>query len=263
MLKRPTSCLILLLHLANLPALPWGDDGHRLIARIAEAHLSPKARAEISKILGPGASMASVASWADDVRASRRHTAVWHYINIPIDAPRSEVMKYCPPGGCVVEKVRELAEGLKQNRFTGVERQEALKFLIHLVGDLHQPLHCGDKQDRGGNSLKIIYFGKTSNLHAIWDTDILQRMMDREEEFARQLNDDISASQRKRWAQGSIEDWAWEAKDLSRRVAYGNLPAKRPFRLSEDYQRRAERVVRLQLSRAGIRLARILNQTWR
>ena len=230
----------------------WGPEGHRTVARIAQSRLNAKAIAAVNDLLG--VSMAEVSTWADEIRGDRRETGPWHYINIPIEAARTSSADFCPKEGCVVAKIEELVNTLKTSA-NRAERVEALKFLIHFVGDMHQPLHCGDKKDRGGNDTKVVYFGEGYNLHRIWDSDMLARMDKNEDHLVKSLR--TSWWDRRGLAQGGVEDWAWQSRDIARDVVYKNLTPQ----LSEAYQKAAEPALRLQLQRGGIRLAKLINES--
>ncbi|HBY60327.1 MAG TPA: S1/P1 Nuclease [Solibacterales bacterium] len=240
----------------------WGPEGHQTVSRLAEKRLNPKARAMVSEILGPSQTLVTVAVWADEVRRDRRESGPWHYINIPIDAKRGTTAAFCPPEGCVVRKVTELVAALKGGSLAGGEREEALKYLVHFVQDMHQPLHCGDRRDRGGNDVKVKYFGRDTNLHAVWDSGILFQLKQDSETLAARLDAATGAGDRKAWAKGSVEDWAWEAQKESRKVAYGRLP-KGATELGDEYQKRTVRTVERQLAKGGVRLAAILNEIWK
>src|SRR5689334_14950394 len=137
-------------------ALAWGQEGHRVVALIAERHLTPAARAEAAQLLAiEGASgMAAVASWADDFRSTHRQTAPWHFVNIPLAAAGYDHARDCPDEQSVVAKPNEFAAVLADRSARDRKRALALKFLIHLVADLHQPLHASDRHDRGGNEVQ-------------------------------------------------------------------------------------------------------------
>lgn len=243
---------VLSLLLLSSSSLAWGPEGHHTVARIAQLKLNAKASAAVNDLLG--VSMSEVSTWADEVRGQRRETGPWHYINIPIDAPHTRSADFCPKEGCVVSKIDDLVETLTTSN-DRAERAEALKFLIHFVGDMHQPLHCGDRKDRGGNDTKVIYFGEAYNLHRIWDSDLLARMDNDEDHLVHSLR--ASWWKRRRLSRGSVDDWAWQSRDVSRDVVYKNLTPQ----LSEAYQKAAEPALRLQLQRGGFRLAKLLNQT--
>ena len=254
---------VLLVSLAPRPAAAWSAEGHRIAARIAWASLSDVAKTRIRGLLAPGEDLASISSWADEVRPLRKETAVWHYVDIPLNARRDEIGRFCPQQGCVYSKIKDFIAILQDPAAPRDRQAEALKFLVHFVGDMHQPLHCSDNRDRGGNDQKTLYFGKEMNLHYVWDGAILKRMGRSTAYLADTWNSRLTRRQRVQWASGSVEDWAWQSKELARKVAYGDLPKGRVPSLGEKYERQAEPVVQLQLSRAGVRLAMILNEIYK
>lgn len=175
----PTPLLLLCLLACTSLAHAWNGAGHRLVANLAEPHLSPAARAEVQRLLAlEGAStMADVASWADDLRdrdddLARRSTR-WHFVNMAEDGCAFDAARHCPEGDCVVAAIRDQAAILADRGRTDAERLQALKFVIHFVGDAHQPMHAGYGHDRGGNRVQVHVHGKGSNLHALWDDDLL------------------------------------------------------------------------------------------
>ena len=244
------------------PVFSWGPAGHRIIARIAEHNLTPAAREAIQKILGPNVTLASVSVWADDIRPQRKESSPWHYINVPITAKKGALDQYCPSEGCVTRRVEELIAALKSGQGSATERAEALKYLVHFVGDMHQPLHVGENRDRGGNEVRVEFFGAAANLHRIWDSDILGRITSDDEAYTAELEKKIGAGQNGKWSKGSIVDWAWESREASRKVAYGKLPKQRPAVVAAPYQKAAAPVVRIQLQKGGVRLAKVLNGIW-
>jgi len=244
------------------PAWGWGPTGHQAIARAAWLHLNPKAQEEIRKLLEPGETLESISTWGDEVRPNRRESAPWHYVNVPVWAPRGDWTPYCPAEGCVVRRVHELAAALKSPEGDRTQRAEALKYLVHFLGDMHQPLHAADRKDRGGNDLPVVFFGRASNLHSIWDTPIVERLFEREPQLRAQLDERTPLEQRQEWQRGGIDDWLWETHRASREVAYANIPEMRPAVLGAEYQAEAEVIVWKQLRKAGVRLAKLLNETW-
>ncbi len=147
---------LLLVLLLPLDLQAWGREGHRLIAEIAERRLNQKALAAVAALLGPGETLQSVSAWADEVRPDRKETTTWHYINIPLTAPKADYRTYCPATGCVAGIIGEMESRLRNPSLSKKERYEALKFLVHFVGDLHQPLHCGDRGDRGDRTVESL-----------------------------------------------------------------------------------------------------------
>jgi len=243
------------------PLYGWGPEGHTLVARIAEAQLTPAVHARVVEILGPDASMASVSSWADEVRRTRQETAPWHYIDIPIHKPRLDMTRDCPKGDCVIAKIADFRKALADPATPAVARREALMFLIHFVGDMHQPLHCSDNDDKGGNGVRVEFFGHAGNLHSVWDSGLVGRMGS-EQQLLPELSKE-SARRAKRFAKGTVEDWAGQAHKASVKVVYGKLPQAaegKPVVLGEAYEREADPLIRLQIEKAGARLARVLNE---
>jgi hypothetical protein len=230
----------------------WGPQGHKAVAAIATGHLTPRASKEVESLLGSGVSLEDIAVWADDIRRDRPDTAPWHYINVPVKVKRGFLASFCPEGGCITKKIPELITVLRNPQSSRESREEALKFLVHFVGDLHQPLHVGDRGDRGGNDLDVTFFGDKTNLHSAWDSAIPGR--------ANPLPRAASPAEFNKNRAGSVEDWAWEAHDISRDFVYKNLG--NPAQIGEAYQKKASEIVRRQILRAGVRLAATLNSIW-
>ena len=243
--------------------LGWGAQGHRIAARIAEGYLTQHARGQVRAILDGDQDFVLCSTWADEVRPQRGKTAPWHYINIPLTAKRSAgFAQFCNGGECLPKVIQASISKLKDPRVTGRERAEALKFLVHFVADLHQPLHAGDNRDRGGNDTKVVYFGKSTNLHRIWDTDILVRMRSDEQAATKVVMAELTGARERKWRSGTLDDWLWESQNAARAVVYKNLPKGSEPALDFRYQREAEKVVRTQLAKSGVRLARLLNEIW-
>lgn len=249
-------------------ALAWGPDGHRIVADIAEARLTPKAKAAIVELLGGGedTSLASVANWADSVRKEREETAPWHYVDIPYEMSGFDPERDGKNGNNVIAKIEEFANVLNDRTAPRQQRIEALKFLVHFVGDIHQPMHCVERNgDKGGNFRLVFFPGKREavNLHRIWDSDILKLAMGEQddEKFAAALNEKITKDQENAWSRGAPIAWANEGHDLAVKVAYANVPADAPPpKITDEYLGAAEPVVEAQLSKAGVRLGNLLNR---
>lgn len=235
-------------------ALAWGPEGHQVIASLAEPLLTPAARREVDRLLAlePGATLASVSNWADESRSEE--TAAWHYVNFPrntcvYDAPRD-----CPDGNCVVEVIAQQAAVLQAD-VSDARRLMALKYLVHLVGDVHQPLHAGYRDDRGGNRYQLQVFMQGSNLHALWDSGLIYALHENVATLTARLS--------RTWAPVGEPTWtaAQAAQESCRIVA---MPGFYPeHRLGSDYIRRFTPVAEERLQRAGARLAELLNRLWR
>jgi hypothetical protein len=165
------------------PAFAWGPEGHEVVALIAMRHLTPAASAEARPLLAiEGApDIAAVASWADEYRHSHPETGAWHYVDIPLDAAGYDPARDCPEGACVVARLADFVADLANRSLPTAEREIALKWVVHLVGDIHQPLHEEDNHDRGGNDVRVTWSGWHTNLHHAWDSDLV-RMAGRDPE---------------------------------------------------------------------------------
>jgi hypothetical protein len=214
----------------------------------------------VVEILGPGRSMASVASWADEVRNTRRETAPWHFVDIPIDQTRFDPARDCPNDDCVVSQISRFRAILRDPAASIDNRREALQFLIHFIGDMHQPLHSSDNKDRGGNTVLIQFHDRRTNLHSLWDSGMLSRLGSEEQIFPALSQE--AARRRKSWAKGSVTGWAEESHRVGRKVVYGKLPKPGEgavVTVDARYEGTAGPVLREQLVRAGARLAMTLN----
>jgi hypothetical protein len=242
-------------------AFGWGPEGHSLVARIAWDELTPAVRARVSEILGPGVTIQSVASWPDQVRNQRKESGPWHYIDIPIDQPHLDMARDCPQGDCVIAKIEEFRKQLRDPAVQGVQRREALMFLIHFVGDMHQPLHSSDNKDKGGNDVHVLFRGRPSNLHSVWDSGLLGLMGKEDALFPAYAQD--AAKHKSSWAKGSVGDWAEESHKAAQKIVYGRLPkvaAGAQIAIDAKYEKKTEPLVKQQIEKAGVRLARVLNE---
>lgn len=300
-----------LLFIANAPAaMAWGCKGHQTVAFLAEKHLTPEARQMFQALLtenpiDPALKrfcgnaltdvFADAATWADDERTKAPKTAPWHFIDIPLGATQDQVKQSCGATGCVTQAIVDQLAILKDKTAPAANRAAALRFIIHFVGDLHQPLHATTNSDRGANCVPVKYLRRnphasggsyTPNLHAIWDTDIVERDMEGASpaDFADTLDTQFASSD-KEWTQAGmqLEGWAWEGHQHAATTSYGALPVKiaiepnvpvekctddnnigdRMLHLHEaagqSYQDAATPVIEERLAQAGVRLAMILN----
>jgi hypothetical protein len=192
------------------------------VGLIAEHYMTGTALTKASDLLG-GSSIDGVASWADDYRRDHPETGLWHYIDIPLADSKIDLARECPNGACVVVKTEQFLDVLKDPSADPAKKAEALKFVIHFVGDLHQPLQDEDDGDKGGNSRHVIFDGRPDNLHWIWDTGLLDHINRNPEALAAELDKHITAQDRAAWTPGDIEDWVLEGHRLAQAVAYGDL----------------------------------------
>jgi hypothetical protein len=256
-------------------ALAWGQEGHSVVAEIAQRRLSPQAAAMVARTLGRGRSLGSIASWPDDVRDKRPETSNWHFVDIPIDTDTYVPARDCAPspkGDCVVAELDRLKRDLRCAR--GVEaRQEALKFAVHFVGDLHQPLHTVEDA-RGGNGIAVQVHLRglvcsqacktplASNFHAAWDNDLIHAAVFDWGAYVDRLESGwltTAEARRRQTAGGTPADWAAETHKAAQTV-WKELPDDHV--IGDDYFQKVLPVIDRQLGLAGLRLARFLNEAY-
>ena len=247
------------LSLVPIPALAWGAQGHEIVAAIALQDLSPQARGQVARLLGSPVLLIHDASWADEIRDRRPETGRWHYVDIPLSAPGYLAARDCSRGDCVVAQIAAAQRVLADPRRTSSARAEALRFLIHLVADIHQPLHAVDNDDRGGNQVRITLRGGRTNLHQLWDTRVVEALGHDSGRVAQEIRRSVSPPQRKAWQAGSAAVWAIESHLFARDRVYPALQGRRNLRLPSTYMRDEAPVTRQQLAKAGVRLAWMLN----
>lgn len=254
----------------------WGGEGHQIVALIAEEHLTPEAVEGIRDLLGEGVfiSDAEIASWADEVKRERGRpsTSSWHYVNIPFTAPSYDAERDSPRKTDIIEATASQIAAISDISLSKEKRAEALKFVVHLIGDLHQPLHCVERDgDKGGNSVLCWLLerkGKASNLHSIWDTALLMHIKNgaRVLPYSKRLNVAMTDEQKQAWLEGDLVAWANESHKLARDHVYRGVPVptanQMPPVLDEKYVEAAAPIINGQLQRAGLRLARVLNEAF-
>lgn len=235
----------------------WGLTGHRVVGLIAERHLNKKARKQIEEIL-KNESIAEVSNYMDFIKsdATFRKMSPWHYATIPNGKKYEEVGT--PEEGDIIQTIQRLIDELKAKEFSDMDEAFALKCLIHLVGDIHQPLHVGNGEDKGGNDVSLQYFGTKTNLHSVWD----QKMIDGQQysyvEYANWI-DHVTKVQEELWSSTSVMDWAYESMQL-RNQCYETIPSN--YKLSYQYVYDNIELVNQRLLQAGIRLASLLNEIY-
>jgi len=248
----------------------WGGEGHQIVCLIAEDRLTPAAKTGIHGLLGDAnISDAEVASWADEFRRQHEETAPWHFVDIPTDAKDFDEKRDGQNGNNVVDKIADFKAVLQNTKAAKDGRVAALKFLVHFVGDIHQPLHCAERNnDKGGNARLVFFLDhpKATNLHSVWDSTILINHKGgvRIAAYAEKLNGAIKPEQADEWAKGTPVDWANESHYLAVSSAYKDVPAYGPPpKLNQAYVDASGKVIDLQLQRGGVRLAAILNDIFK
>jgi len=266
--------IALLLLAIFIPAqlFAWGPKGHAIVADIASSRLTPTARKNLQLLLGDN-SLASIASWADTVRKDRDESYDWHFVDIPKDAPGFSQERDCfrpqdkhkdadtDHHNCVVNRIEMFQKILGDENASTSDRLEALKWLVHFVGDLQQPLHAIDEA-RGGNDIKLPVFGSPKcgdydcNLHWAWDTLLLEHTGLSEEDYVARLNELIAQKHLEKHAGGTAVDWANESHLQARRIL-----DQKAASVDEAYYRANIDLVNEKLALGGLRLAAVLNST--
>ena len=235
----------------------WGQIGHRVVGHIADGMLSKKARKNVKRVLGHE-TLAEVSTWMDEVRSDPAfdYAAPWHYTTIP-DGETYETAEKAQNGD-VIWAIEKIIKELKQGNLSTEQEATNLKFLVHLVGDIHQPLHVGNGTDRGGNDTKVKWFGANTNLHSVWDSRMIDGRQYSYTELARRVNH-TTKKEIKKLQKASVRDWAKESMGY-RNQAYEDIPET--GRLSYRYGYVNFPLVEQRLMEAGIRLAGVINSIY-
>jgi hypothetical protein len=263
-----TLALALALAVVLSPAArAWGPHGHRIATRVAEARLTPAARAAVRALLHEGDTLVDVSTWADhEGHDAVPGSAVWHYVNVPLTASGYDA-RYCAGNDCVVARIKHFRTLLADRRAPARERARALLFLVHLVEDVHQPLHVGDNHDRGGNTTQIQFLGQGTNLHQLWDSGLINEIDRNERAWVERITPLLTPENVREWSRGDVEDWATESLLDARKAYYFPAGTRQPLfsgtRLGSDYAAYAQPILERRLAQAGVRLANELNALFR
>lgn len=245
----------ILILIASSHAYGWGQTGHRVTGRVADQYLNKKAKKELDRILS-GQSLAMASTWMDEIRSDSTYDYAidWHWVTIQSGESYEQSKKN--KNGDVIQTIERIITELKSKKLNSQQEAEAVKMLIHLIGDIHQPLHVGGGNDRGGNDVKIMWFRVDSNLHRVWDQDMIDDTRLSYTEFAESLEKpgDIKL---KEWQKSSARDWANESISYRKQV-YDYKNGK----LSYEYSYHHLHIVRTRLLQAGIRIAAVLNEIY-
>jgi hypothetical protein len=233
----------------------WGSTGHRTIGEIASSYLNCKTKRKIKKLLNKK-SLAFVSTFADEIKSDDRYKKfyTWHYINIPLDAMYDRSKSN--PEGDLVSGIEYCETIIKNKNTTDDDKAFYLKLLIHLIGDLHQPMHVGLAEDKGGNDFKLQWFYNDTNLHSVWDSKMIEDYGMSYSELAKN-SDYLTKKQIKNIQKGTVIDWVNETHILSNEVYNSVKPGEN---LRYNYSYKYFGIVRSQLQIAGIRLAKVLNE---
>lgn len=288
---RSSLSLLLVLCISISPAYGWWETGHQVIARIAATQLTPAARMRLAHILNvsdtPEAlsdALAQASTWADETKAETR-TGEWHYIDLTLQDSRSDIPKRCPDANCAPARIPIFAAILASNgtRISQWSNLDSLRYLIHFVGDIHQPLHAVSDADLGGNCERLDPpIDNARNIHALWDGGIINQMNPNDRSLAADLEAHeiaaMSSPDRAEILEGNQDDWVWESHLLAERVVYRRLhiPTEPPIFpqscqqaplaivdfhpvIDSLYINDMKPIIRMQLAKAGLRLAKLLN----
>ena len=251
-----STLIVLTLVLAfPLPALAWGKAGHRVVANLATSLLTPEARSQVTDLLGPNVTLAAIATWADEVRSSRPNTGPWHYVNLPRDATSYDPVRDCARG-CVVSAIERSRRLLQDPSKERTVREEALRWVVHFVADLHQPLHVV-ADDRGGNDVLLRFMGRQTNLHRLWDGDLIDHTYPNAAALYKPVQAVLQTATWQVWAEGQPEDWGLETHRVAQEAVY-LFPDSRV--IDERCVEKALPVIHEQLAKAAVRLAGVLNR---
>jgi len=243
------------------PVFSWGVTGHRTIAEIAQQHLTKRARKELQKLTGRE-TLAWWSNWPDFIKSDStwNHASPWHYVDLPGHMEKQKFIEDLKklPGKNLYTQIQAMVAELKNSSLPAEQRRVALYFLIHLVGDLHQPLHVGRDEDAGGNKIVVYWFDKKTNLHTLWDSMLIEFQQYSYTEYARLLNI-REPEQVKRWQSSSLEEWFYESHVVSDSI-YDASPNE--AKLGYKYNFQFQKILDEQLLKGGVRLATLINQAF-
>lgn len=233
----------------------WGSTGHRVTGQVAENHLTKKAKRNLDKLLN-GVSLAFISTYGDEIKSDDlyRDYSPWHYVNFPFDSTYEAHPK--SPKGDLIVGIKNCIDTIKDENCSKDDKIFHLKMLVHLIGDLHQPLHVGMAEDRGGNRFQVRWFDEGTNIHTVWDTKLIEYYNMSYSELATNLRK-LNKHQIKEIQKGTTIDWMYESRNLCKEI-YNNVEVGEKLRYEYGYLNLD--TVRSQLQKGGIRLAAILNE---
>lgn len=254
--------VVLVFVISAFISISWGRLGHRTVGLIAAKHLTPKAQNAINDLLG-GANLADIANWADEVRGNDpayKSTGAWHYINLPIGLTKAQFEDQVRgmQQDNVYKEVVRIEQELTQPDLVKEQKVIDLKFLVHFIGDLHQPMHVSRAEDEGGNKIQVNYNDQGTNLHSLWDTRLLEHEGLTDDGLAAKI-DLATPMQIKAWQSDPLIDWLWESYQISSTL-YQEVDAMSNRTITDVYYQNHIGIAENRLEKAGIRLAGVLNQ---
>jgi hypothetical protein len=256
--------LSLTLIIFSIVLASWGRTGHRTIGKLAGNHLNPKAQDAVQELLG-NESLADVASWADEVRSKEayRKTGSWHFLNLPLGLNYTDFQKQVinMTDENVYSALLQAEKTLKNPAAPKETQVEALKFLVHFVGDLHQPMHISRAEDKGGNTIQLNYEDKGTNLHSLWDTKLLEKQGLSYEQLASKY-DNVPAKTITQWQKDPLMKWLWESYEISSKL-YAEVDQMSSRKIDDAYYQKHLPSIEVRIQQAGIRLAGVLNRIYK
>lgn len=243
-------------------AMAWGMLGHRIVGEIADSYLTKKTKREIYKILG-NESIAMTSNWPDFIKSDPAYDYldIWHYISLKAGLSEAAVKDHLATDTTInaYTKINWLAEQLKNKELEQDKKIFYLRLLVHIVEDIHQPLHVGRAEDRGGNNIKLLWFNTPTNLHSIWDSKLIDQQQLSYTEYAAAINFSTK-QQRKEWQAEPLSDWIWQSYQHAQNIYAG---VKQDDKLGYDYNFKYIGLVNQQLLKGGVHLAGLLNEIFK
>ncbi len=254
-MKKITLLLFFIVHLSYANDMIWSKTGHRAIGEVAQEHLTKKAKRAIEKLLD-GESLAEVANFADEIKADRKYRefSAWHYVNYPADAKYGDQKP--SENGDLITGIKKCIAIVKDDNSSKEDKSFYLKMLIHLIGDLHQPMHVGRLEDKGGNDIQLQWFDNGSNLHRVWDSNMIKEYGMSYTELAASFPK-LSRKQEKAIQKGTVLDWVEESQEIANKV-YESVEVGEKLRYRYSYLWWG--TLEKQLQKGGLRLAKVLNE---
>jgi len=253
--------VLILMTLGTTDVFGWGMTGHRVIAEIAENHLSKKAKKNISKIIGKQ-KLAYWANWADFIKSdpdpALNKTGSWHFVNTPgnLNFTDFQMALERSSDNNLYKSVLRVQQNLRDPKADLIAKQQNLYYLIHILGDAHQPMHVSREEDQGGNKIEVSFFGRKTNLHRVWDSELVDNEKYSYTEFAEVL-DILSQAEIKKITAGALSDWLYESHNYANMIY---AAAALDSNLSYSYIYNNKAIVEACLLKGGLRLARVLNE---
>ena len=251
--------VVLLTFYFSIQVSAWGAKGHRIIGEIAQRHLNRDVSKKISQIL-QGESLAMCSTWMDHIKSDKsfKYMYTWHYCTIPDDKLSYDDCEV-PKSGDAIQTIERLIQELSTKKISDGDERMAIRMLTHLIGDIHQPLHVGNGEDRGGNDMKIKWFGSKSNLHRIWDSELIKHQDLSYTEYVNWIEKTVSPS-RLNYEKDPVRTWAMESKMIRMSGIY---PPEEKTSLGYNYNFKHINTLNQRLKKAGMRLAHVLNEIYK